>query len=42
MLKLNDLMLANQEDRALIMTSEQGKPLTESRGKIVCAASAIE
>src|SRR5687768_1382642 len=29
-----DLMLANKEDLALIMTSEQGKPLTESRGEV--------
>jgi len=40
--KLNDLMLADQEDLALIMTSEQGKPLAESRGEIVYAASFIE
>src|SRR6476469_7383550 len=26
----HDLMLANREDLALLMTSEQGKPLTES------------
>jgi succinate-semialdehyde dehydrogenase / glutarate-semialdehyde dehydrogenase len=37
-----DLMLANKEDLALIMTSEQGKPLTESRGEIEYAASFIE
>jgi succinate-semialdehyde dehydrogenase / glutarate-semialdehyde dehydrogenase len=40
--KLNDLMLANQEDLALIMTSEQGKPLAESKGEIAYAASFIE
>ncbi len=40
--KLYDLMLANQEDLAVIMTAEQGKPLTESRGEIVYAASFIE
>ena len=40
--KLNDLMLANADDLALIMTSEQGKPLTESKGEIVYAASFIE
>ena len=33
--KLNDLMLANVDDLALIMTSEQGKPLAESKGEIV-------
>ena len=40
--KLNDLMLANQDDLALIMTSEQGKPLAESKGAIAYAASFIE
>ncbi|MDM0017451.1 NAD-dependent succinate-semialdehyde dehydrogenase [Variovorax saccharolyticus] len=40
--KLNDLMLANQDDLALIMTTEQGKPLAESRGEIAYAASFIE
>jgi succinate-semialdehyde dehydrogenase / glutarate-semialdehyde dehydrogenase len=40
--KLNDLMLANVEDLALIMTSEQGKPLAESRGEIAYAASFVE
>ncbi len=37
-----DLMLANQEDLAVIMTAEQGKPLAESRGEIAYAASFIE
>ncbi len=40
--KLNDLMLANADDLALIMTAEQGKPLAESKGEIVYAASFIE
>jgi succinate-semialdehyde dehydrogenase/glutarate-semialdehyde dehydrogenase len=40
--KLNELMLANQDDLALIMTSEQGKPLAESKGEIAYAASFIE
>lgn len=40
--KLFDLMLENQEDLARLMTAEQGKPLTESRGEIVYAASFIE
>ncbi len=40
--RLNDLMLANADDLALIMTSEQGKPLAEARGEIVYAASFIE
>jgi succinate-semialdehyde dehydrogenase/glutarate-semialdehyde dehydrogenase len=38
----SDLMLANQDDLAAIMTSEQGKPLAESRGEIVYAASFLE
>jgi len=37
-----ELMLANQEDLAQIMTAEQGKPLAESRGEIAYAASFIE
>jgi succinate-semialdehyde dehydrogenase/glutarate-semialdehyde dehydrogenase len=37
-----ELMLANQEDLAVIMTAEQGKPLAESRGEIAYAASFIE
>ncbi|MCX7069849.1 MAG: NAD-dependent succinate-semialdehyde dehydrogenase [Gammaproteobacteria bacterium] len=36
------LILAHQEDLAQIMTAEQGKPLTESRGEITYAASFIE
>jgi succinate-semialdehyde dehydrogenase / glutarate-semialdehyde dehydrogenase len=37
-----DLMLANQEDLAVLMTIEQGKPLFESRGEIAYAASFLE
>ncbi len=37
-----DLMMANQEDLAQLMTAEQGKPLTEARGEIGYAASFIE
>jgi len=37
-----DLTMANQEDLALIMTAEQGKPLTEARGEIAYGASFIE
>lgn len=37
-----ELMLQHQEDLALIMTSEQGKPLAEARGEIAYAASYIE
>ncbi len=40
--RLFDLMMANQEDLAVIMTAEQGKPLSESRGEIAYAASFIE
>ena len=38
----HDLMIENSEDLALLMTLEQGKPLTESRGEIAYAASFIE
>jgi len=37
-----ELMIANTDDLALIMTSEQGKPLTEAKGEIAYAASFIE
>ena len=37
-----ELMLENQDDLALLMTLEQGKPLAEARGEIVYAASFIE
>ena len=37
-----DLMLANQDDLAVLMTAEQGKPLAESKGEIAYAASFIE
>jgi succinate-semialdehyde dehydrogenase/glutarate-semialdehyde dehydrogenase len=40
--RLSDLMLANADDLAVIMTAEQGKPLSESKGEIVYAASFIE
>src|SRR5947208_1960153 len=40
--KWNDLILANADDLALIMTTEQGKPLAEARGEITYAASFIE
>jgi len=38
----NDLMLANADDLALIMTLEQGKPLAESKGEVAYSASFIE
>ncbi len=37
-----ELMMANQEDLATLMTAEQGKPLAESKGEIAYAASFIE
>jgi succinate-semialdehyde dehydrogenase/glutarate-semialdehyde dehydrogenase len=37
-----DLMMANQEDLAIIMTAEQGKPLAEARGEIAYGASFVE
>ena len=37
-----DLVMANLDDLAVIMTSEQGKPLTESRGEVAYGASFIE
>ncbi|MFL5280014.1 MAG: NAD-dependent succinate-semialdehyde dehydrogenase [Rhodopila sp.] len=40
--KLADMMVANAEDLAVIMTAEQGKPLSESKGEITYAASFIE
>lgn len=40
--KWYELMLANQEDLAQIMTAEQGKPLAEARGEVLYAASFIE
>ena len=38
----HDAMLAHIDDLAIIMTSEQGKPLSESRGEIQYAASFVE
>ena len=40
--RLFDLMIANTDDLAAIMTAEQGKPLAESKGEIAYAASFIE
>ncbi len=37
-----ELILANQDDLAIIMTAEQGKPLAEAKGEIAYAASFIE
>src|SRR6266566_2784529 len=37
-----DLMMANQDDLAHLMTTEQGKPLAESKGEVAYAASFLE
>jgi hypothetical protein len=37
-----DLMMANQEDLARLMTLEQGKPLAESKGEVAYAAAFLE
>jgi len=37
-----DLLIANQEDLATLMTAEQGKPLAEAKGEIAYAAAFIE
>jgi len=40
--KWHELMLAHADDLALLMTTEQGKPLAEARGEVVYAASFLE
>jgi succinate-semialdehyde dehydrogenase/glutarate-semialdehyde dehydrogenase len=40
--RMYDLMMANADDLAVIMTAEQGKPLSESKGEISYAANFIE
>lgn len=40
--KWYDLILANADDLALLMTAEQGKPLPEAKGEVVYGASFIE
>jgi succinate-semialdehyde dehydrogenase / glutarate-semialdehyde dehydrogenase len=40
--KWAELLMVNQKDLALIMTSEQGKPLAEAMGEIAYAASFLE
>lgn len=42
MRKWFDLILQNKDDLAVLMTLEQGKPLTESVGEVVYGASFIE
>ena len=38
----SELMMTHQKDLALLMTSEQGKPLAEAEGEIVYAASFLD
>jgi len=40
--KWNDLMLAHVDDLALILTSEQGKPLAEAKGEVTIGAAYVE
>jgi succinate-semialdehyde dehydrogenase/glutarate-semialdehyde dehydrogenase len=40
--KLFNLMMENQDDLAMLMTAEQGKPLAESKGEVAYSASFIE
>ena len=40
--KWNDLILANVDDLALILTTEQGKPLAEAKGEVTIGAAYIE
>ena len=40
--KWYDLLMANQEDLAVLMTTEQGKPLAEAKGEVAYAAAFID
>lgn len=42
LMRWHDLMMENQDDLAVIMTAEQGKPLKESKGEIAYAAGFIK
>lgn len=41
LMRWHDLMLAHADDLALLLTSEQGKPLAEARGEVAYAAAYI-
>ena len=38
----NDLLIAHADDLAMLMTTEQGKPLAEARGEVLYGASFVE
>ncbi|MFD1744854.1 NAD-dependent succinate-semialdehyde dehydrogenase [Rhizobium helianthi] len=40
--KLYDLMIANADDLAIILTTEMGKPVAEAKGEILYGASYVE
>ncbi|MBL4787483.1 MAG: aldehyde dehydrogenase family protein, partial [Cohaesibacteraceae bacterium] len=40
--KFHDLILANQDDLAILLTAEMGKPLAEAKGEIAYGASYLE
>ena len=42
MMKWYQLLMANQEDLARIMTAEQGKPFAEAKGEVAYGASFVE
>lgn len=42
LLRWYELIMANQDDLALILSSEQGKPLAEARGEIAYGASYVQ
>ena len=42
MRKLFDLMIANADDLAIILTTEMGKPVAEAKGEILYGASYVE